>query len=202
MQNYQAAAVYSKLHSRSLPESQSILRWKTFKAFKGDANKQPYEYAKFIEKDAMSIAFENPGILLTHHIKQFFYFFIKPCRAYIDIQMGNWGTSYNTIPKEYPIFKYLFEHNSRLTITLVIFQLVLLTVLYLAIIFGAIYFKQEGKMFYFLLLGLLIFCFANLTMPSIAESRFRVPVMPYIAILSASGIYFIREKFRKRLMKK
>lgn len=202
MQNYQAAAVYAKLHNRSLPESQSILRWKTFKSFNGDANKQPYEYAKFIEKDAINIALENPEILFMHHLKQFFYFFTKPCRAYIDIQMGNWGSGYNTIPKDYPIFKYLFEHNSKLTITLVMFQLVLLTILYLAIIFGIIYFKQEGKMFYFLLLFLIVFCFANLTMPSIAESRFRVPVMPYIAILSASGIYFLREKFRKMSMKK
>jgi hypothetical protein len=129
-------------------------------------------------------------------------FITKPCRAYIDIQLGNWGTNYNTIPKDYPIFKYLFEHNSKLTITLVIFQLILLAVLYLAILFGAVYLKQGGKMFYFLLLLLLIFCFANLTMPSIAESRFRVPVMPYIAILSASGMYFLREKFGKKLMKK
>ncbi|MCE3279522.1 MAG: rane protein of unknown function [Bacteroidetes bacterium] len=202
MQNYQAAAVYAKLHNRSLPESQSILRWKTFKAFKGDANKQPYEYAKFIERDAINIALENPGILLEHLLKQNFYFFIKPCRAYIDIQLGNWGTNYNTIPKDYPIFKYLFEHNSKLTITLVIFQLILLAVLYLAILFGAVYLKQGGKMFYFLLLLHLVFCFANLTMPSIAESRFRVPVMPYIAILSASGMYFLREKFGKKLMKK
>jgi hypothetical protein len=203
MQNYQAAAIYGELNNKSLPESQSILRWKTFKAFKGDANKQPYEYARFIENDAMQIAFANPGILLKHHAIQFVHFFLKPCRAYIDIQLGHWGSGYNTIPKDYPIFKYLFEHNSKLTITVVFFQLFVLLLMYLSLVFGFIYFKQEKNMFYFLVIGLLVFCFANLTLPYVTESRFRMPVVPYLAIISAAGIYFVKEKWKNfRLMKK
>lgn len=195
MQNYQAAAIYAELNNRTLPESQSILRWKTFKEFKGDANKQPYEYAKHIEKESMKIAFENPIILLKNHAVQFMHFFLKPCRAYIDIQLGNWGAGYNTIPKDYPIFKYLFEHNSKLTITIVFFQLLVLLIIYLSIIASVIYFKRKDGLFYFFILALLIFCFANLTLPYVTESRFRVPVMPYIAILSACGICFLKEKF-------
>lgn len=203
MQNYQAAAIYSEINNRSLAESQNILRWKTFRQFKGDANKQPYEYARFIEDDAIKIALSHPKILLQHHATQLLHFFLKPCRSYIDLQLGHWGIGYNTIPKDYPIFKYLFEHNSKLTISLVIFQLLVLLIIYLSIIFGVIYFKQKKDLFYFLLLGLLIFGFANLTLPHVTESRFRVPIMPYIAILSATGIYFLKEKFKnKRLMKK
>jgi 4-amino-4-deoxy-L-arabinose transferase-like glycosyltransferase len=203
MQNYQAAAIYGELNNKSLPESQSILRWKTFKAFEGDANKQPYEYARFIEDDAMQIAFANPGILLKHHAIQFVHFFLKPCRAYIDIQLGHWGRGYNTIPKDYPIFKYLFEHNSKLTISIVFFQLFVLLIMYLSLVFGFIYFKQEKNMLYFFVIGLLVFCFANLTLPYVTESRFRMPVVPYLAIISAAGIYFVKEKWKNfRLMKK
>jgi 4-amino-4-deoxy-L-arabinose transferase-like glycosyltransferase len=202
MQNYQAAAVYSKLHGRSLPESQSILRWKTFKEFKGDADKQPYEYARYIEGESIKIALENPGILAEHLVKQLLYFFVKPSRAYIDMQLGNWGAGYNTIPKDYPIFKYLFEHDSKLTIAIVFFQLLILLIIYIAMIFSVFYLWRTEKMI-FLLFVLIIFCFANLTLPSIAESRFRVPVMPYIAVLGAAGIYFVKERFnRKILMKK
>ncbi len=197
MQNYQAAAIYGELNNKSLPESQSILRWKTFKAFKGDANKQPYEYARFIENDAMQIAFANPGILLKHHAVQFAHFFLKPCRAYIDIQLGHWGSGYNTIPKDYPIFKYLFERNSKLTIIVVFFQLFVLLIMYLSIVFGFIYFKQEKNLLYFFVIGLLVFCFANLTLPYVTESRFRMPVVPYLAIISAAGIYFLKEKWKK-----
>lgn len=202
MQNYQAAAIYAELNDRSLPESQSILRWKTFRAFKGDANKQPYEYARYIENDAIKIAFENPDILLKHHVIQFMHFFLKPCRAYIDIQLGHWGRGYNTIPKDYPIFKYLFEHNSKFTTAAVFFQLFVLLIVYLSVFFGVIYFKRIENLFFALLLGVLIFCFANLTLPYVTESRFRVPVMPYIAIVSAGGIYFLKEWFKKRSVKK
>jgi 4-amino-4-deoxy-L-arabinose transferase-like glycosyltransferase len=202
MQNYQAAAIYAELHHRQLPESQSILRWKTFKDFQGDAASQPYEYAKFIEADAFKLMIDNPGILIKHHAVQFAHFFLKPCRAYIDIQLGNWGQGYNTIPKDYPIFKYLFEHNSKLTIILVFFQLLCLLIIYLSLIPAGMFFHREKKFMYFLFLGLVIFCFANLTLPYVTESRFRVPVMPYIAILSASGIYFLREKFRKKINEK
>ncbi len=194
MQNYQAAAVYGEVHHKSLPEAQSTLRWKTFKSFPGDANKQPYEYARYIENDAMDFVFEHPGILIKHHAEQFMHFFLKPCRAYIDIQLGNWGAGYNTIPKNYPIFKYLFEHNSKLTISIVFFQLGMLLVMYLACLFSFFYFKQEKQLFYFLLSALLVLCFANLTLPYVTESRFRVPMVPYLSMIAAAGIFFVKEK--------
>lgn len=201
MQNYQAAAIYAELNSVSFPKAQSDLRWKTFKTFKGDANKQPYEYAKFIEKDAMDIAFDNPSLLLKNHLIQTVHFFLKPCRAYIDIQLGNWGIGYNTIPKDYPIFKYLFEHNSKLTITLVFFQLVVLLIIYLSSIAGFIFFKKQKSLFYFFVLALIIFCFSNLTLPYVTESRFRIPIIPYLAIISASGIFLIKEVVKKKFSK-
>jgi hypothetical protein len=203
VQNYQAAAIYAKQHNRSLAESQSILRWKTFREFKGDANKQPYEYARYIESESIKIMLAQPKLLLEHHVSQFLYFFIKPCRAYIDIQMGNWGKGYNTIPKGYPIMKYLFEHNSKLTIAAVFFQIVMLLLMYISILFSFISFKKQNGLIWFFILAVLIFCFANLTIPSITESRFRVPVMPFISILSAAGIFYLKERISKRfLMKK
>jgi 4-amino-4-deoxy-L-arabinose transferase-like glycosyltransferase len=198
MQNYQAAAIYAEQHNLSLATAQSTLRWKTFKAFSGDANKQPYEYAKFIEADAINIVFSNPTLLLKHHAIQFIHFFLKPCRAYIDIQLGNWGVGYNTIPKDYPIFEYLFKHNSKLTISIVFCQLGLMLPVYCGVFISFFYFRKNKQLFYFLLLGLLIFCFANLTLPYVTESRFRIPVIPYIAILGAAGIYRIKEKFKKK----
>lgn len=198
MQNYQAAAIYAEVNNRSLAESQSILRWKTFKEFKGDAHKQPYEYAKYIEGEALKIAFKNPLLLIKHQAIQFVHFFLKPCRSYIDLQLGNWGKGFNMIPKNISIVDYLFKHTSKLTISLVFFQIGVLLILYISLIFGILYFKTNKQVLPLLLIGLLIFCFANLTLPEVTESRFRVPVVPYIAILSASGIYFLKEKFKKR----
>ncbi|MBA3705498.1 MAG: glycosyltransferase family 39 protein [Bacteroidetes bacterium] len=192
--NYQAASVYAERFNYSLPKAQSILRWKTFREFKGNANKQPYEYAQLLEKESIKIIFEYPGIFAKQQLKGFIYFFLKPTRAYIEIQLGHWGKGYNTIPKDYPIFKYLFEHTSRLTIVLVFFQLFVLAVVYLSCIAGIMYLKKRTGVLYILLLVLAIFIFANFNLTLITESRFRVPVWSLVATISACGIYSIREK--------
>ncbi|HEX8517375.1 MAG TPA: glycosyltransferase family 39 protein [Bacteroidia bacterium] len=198
MQNYEAGAIYAELHGRTLAESQSILRWKSFREFKGNANKQPYEYAKFIESQAISLTLENPGIFLEHHVKQFLYFFLKPCRAYIDIQLGYWGSAYNTIPKNYPLMDYMFKHNSILTIAAVLFQMLVLILVYPAMLISFFFFRMRKKKLFFVFLASLILCMAVLTLPAVAESRFRVPVMPFIAILAASGVYLVKERYRRK----
>lgn len=202
MLNYQAGSIYAEKNNIPLANAQSVLRWKTFREFDGNAHQQPYEYAAYIENEAMKILFDNPGIMIRNQLRQFMHFFLKPSRAYIDIQLGNWGKGYNTIPKDYPIFEYLFKHNSKLTIFLVFFQIVILAICYIAFAFGITYLIRMKKKDVLFFLIALIFCFSFLTLSEITESRFRVPVMPYIAIISASGIYFIKEWFRKRLVKK
>jgi len=196
MQNYQAATIYSELNNISLAEAQSKLRWKTYNTFGKEAQTKPYEYARYIEDDALEIMFSNPKILLKHHVIQFVHFFIKPCRSYIDIQLGNWGQGYDIVPKNISTFDYLFTHNSELTILIVFFQLFLSTCSYIMAVVGFFYFKKEKQLFYFLLLAGIIFCFANLTLPHVTESRFRVPVVPYISIIGASGIYLLKERWK------
>jgi 4-amino-4-deoxy-L-arabinose transferase-like glycosyltransferase len=196
--NYQAAAIYAERFDHSLAEAQSILRWKTFREFKEDANKQPYEYAKFIEKEGSRIIFENPAIFIKQYLKGVTYFFLKPTRAYIDIQLGHWGKGYDTIPKDYPIFKYLFEHNNRFTVVLVFFQLIILLLVYLACAYGLIYIRRKTGMIFLLLFVLSIFIFASFNLSEITESRFRVPTWPLIAIVSACGVYYIKKRFSKR----
>jgi len=191
--NYKAAAIYAERFNYSLAQAQSTLRWKTFREFKGDAHKQPYEYGKYIEKEGTKIILEYPGTFIKHHFIEITNFFLRPTRSYIDIQLGHWGKGYDTIPKDYPVFKYLFEHNSRLTIVLVFFQLLVLFLVYLSCITGIIYMKKRSLVYIFLL-GLTILIFANFNLPAVTESRFRVPVWPLIAIISACGIYYIWER--------
>lgn len=46
--------------------------------------------------------------------------------------------------------------------------------------------------------GLTILVFANFNPPAVTESRFRVPVWPLITIISACGIFYIKERFSKK----
>jgi len=196
--NYKGASIYAERFNYSLAKAQSTLRWKTYREFKGDAHKQPYEYAKYIEKEGVKLIFQYPGIFIKHHLIEIGNFFLRPTRSYIDIQLGHWGKGYNTIPKDYPVFKYLFEHNSRLTIVLVFFQLLILFPVYLFCIAGIIYMKKNHLILFMFLLGLTILIFANFNLPAVTESRFRVPIWPLIAIISACGVYYIKERFSKK----
>ncbi len=193
--NYQAAAVYAERFNHSLPQAQSILRWKTFREFKRNANKQPYEYAKYIEQEGIKVIFQSPGLFFKQHITGVANFFLRPTRSYIDIQLGHWGKGYDTVPKNYPIFKYLFENNSRLTIALVFFQLFILLIVYSTSITGLIYMKKEVG-YFFSLLGISILIFANFNLSIKTESRFRVPIWPLIAVISAYGINYLKDKIR------
>lgn len=196
--NYQAAAVYAERFNYPLPQSQSILRWKTFREFKGNAYTQPYEYASFIEKEAISVITTYPGIFLKQQVVQVAYFFFKPSCAYFEIQFGHWGKGYNTIPKSYNVFSDFFKRTSKLSIALVIFQMLVMVVVYAGFIFGIRYMRKQKLLFILSLFLFTILAFAVMNLPPVTEARFRVPIMPLIAIVSACGIFYLKEKYFSR----
>ncbi|HLC82336.1 MAG TPA: glycosyltransferase family 39 protein, partial [Bacteroidia bacterium] len=190
--NYQAGAVYAEVSGQPLPRTQSYLRWKTFKEFKGNAHEQPYEYAKFIEKEALSIITDNPAIFLKQQATQVAYFFLKPTRAFFEIQLGNWGKGYNTIPREFKVFHNFWKGTSKIILTLVIFQLSLMTLVYIFFLAGLLYMKKNQLQLPLVLFLFTIICFSLLNLPPATESRFRVPVVPLIAIISSCGFYYFK----------
>lgn len=193
--NYQAGAVYAERFSRTLPNAQSILRWKTFRSFKGNAHEQPYEYAKFIEREAWSVISDNPGIFLKEQAKQIAYFFFKPTRAFFEIQLGNWGQGYNTVPRNFKVFDNFLKGTSKITMALVLFQVLMMTIICAALIFGFAYMKKNQLKDPLILFLFTIICFSLMNLPPVTEARFRVPVIPLIAIISACGLYYIKNKY-------
>lgn len=193
--NYQAAAIYSERFGYPLAESQSILRWKTFREFNGNAHKQPYEYAVHIQKEAMNLIYTYPVIFLKHHIKEIGNFFFKPCRAYFNIQSGYWGRGYYFIPAVSDTFDGFIKYSSKYTIGLVIIQVLMMAAIYISCLAGCFYFQKMNLLLYFTLIAAIIFCFANMNLPHVTESRFKVPIQPLLAIISACGIYYWKEKY-------
>jgi 4-amino-4-deoxy-L-arabinose transferase-like glycosyltransferase len=202
--NYQAASVYAERFGYPLPQAQSILRWKTFREFQGDANHQPYEYAAFIQKEAFAVIADYPAIFLKQQMLQVGYFFLKPTCAYFEIQFGYWGKGYNSIPKSYRVFEDFFKRTSKVSVALVVIQLLILLILYAGFIAGIFYFRKEKSGLIFWLFFFTIFCFALMNLPPATEARFRVPVIPLMAIVSACGLFYMKQKAvqKKSLMKK
>jgi 4-amino-4-deoxy-L-arabinose transferase-like glycosyltransferase len=195
LQNFQAAVIYSEVMDLPINEARCSLRWNTFNEFKGDANKEPLHYAHFIRKDALEIVKQHPSIALRNQLQQVVHFFVKPTRSYIDLQWGYSKNKYDSITQQKSITEHLMKKSSRLTIVLVVLQLLILCVLYLGVFLSFFYFTKHKKLLFWFLLLAIIFCFANLTIPNVTEARFRIPVMPFITILSACGWFFIYNKF-------
>ena len=201
-QNFQAAVIYAEVLEIPISDARYTLRWKTFQEFEGDPNSQPYEYAKHIQNDAFSILLEYPKILLKNHAEQLLHFFIKPTRNYIDVQLGYVKNTYDGITKKPSIINHLLTKSSKLTIGLVGYQLIVLALIYMSSLFSIVIFKQNKMVVYFFFFILLIACFANLTIPNVTEARFRIPIMPFIAILSASGVFALRNKLKNKAQTK
>jgi hypothetical protein len=112
------------------------------------------------------------------------------------VQLGNVKNTYDGITQQSSMLNHLLTKSSKLTIALVGFQLLVLALIYLSALFSVATFKQNKMVMYYVFFILLIVCFANLTIPNVTEARFRIPVMPFTALLSASGVYWLRMKLR------
>ncbi|MBI4932103.1 MAG: glycosyltransferase family 39 protein [Bacteroidetes bacterium] len=171
LMNHHAANVIAEKENISYMDAEVKFRTKMIKQFSGDALKQPAEFAGFIRNESMKIIFNDFGIFLKQHVQNVFGFFAKPIRSYIDFQIGN-------------------KNTSILTKILVVLQIILLTIIYAAFLKGIFSMKQQ--LIFLLFFLLLIFYFANMTVPPFSEARLRIPAMPLIAVISAMGFYHFR----------
>jgi hypothetical protein len=114
------------------------------------------------------------------------YFFYKPIRGYIDNYLG-FNNSYNPVSKKNvstEALKVLKDQTSLLAIILVVVQLVLMFFMTSGIAVGLL--KPAWKKEVFFLLFVVGY-FAILSAFSEVDGRFRIPVIPLIAIVSTYG---------------
>ena len=199
LQNFQAATIYAEAAELPLNEARCSLRWDTYNDYEnGDVNENPLDYAKFIRNDALNIIQEHKWLFVKNHVKQMVYFFVKPVRSYIDVQLGLKKNKHQQITNQPEIMTQLVQKTSKVTLLAVGFQLFVLGIIYLSSIFGLMFFKQQKMLFYALFFISFLVLFANFNIPDSTDARFRLPFMPLLSILAATGIYFIKQKHIKK----
>jgi len=189
--NHHAASIEAEVRGKSYSSFISEYRQEVINKFQGDltekrrdALKQPAEFAAFIRNESFRTIRENFEIFLKIQIKNVFEFFVKPVRGYIDLQLKN-------LPA------YSGKNISLLAKIIVVIQLLFLALIYIGFIWGIFSMKKEFIFLIFILL--LIIYFSNMTVPPFSEARYRIPVMPLIAIVSAIGIDSTRKAIGKHL---
>ncbi len=147
-------------------------------------------FQKFARQECISVIKEHPLVALKIFSKSFVGFFIKPIRAPIGKQL--YGRKWNDTPpltmvesnnSYWQSLLTAFKVGTKLEGLLICFQLLFLVVLYLSILGSIpIWFKSDLNVG--IALMLLILFFSVTSSITDLDARFRVPVIPILAILA------------------
>lgn len=157
-------------------------------------------FIDFARKESKRVITENPVVFLKMWTTSMVMFFIKPMRAYFNMQLkGN--SSYQSIASvesrsKGNLLDKTIEKSDAITLTLVIIQLIQLSLIYLGIIMSLKYWFQNNLIILGLL-SLLVFYMAAVSGLTEVDGRFRIPVIPILAILSVpafESFFKTREK--------
>lgn len=190
---YAAASVKAEKEQKTLFEIQNEYKEKSQTEYDWFKPEESLKYARFSREEAVKIIKENPVIFIKNYFKSFFYFFSKPLRNYIDLQLGN-TNQYHSITELTDgrlgsLFMKATEKTSFPAICIVIFQLILLLVL---TIFSAIFILSKKNINSFIILiFLVILYFAAISSLTEVDARMRVPVIPLWSIIASGGISLI-----------
>ena len=131
-----------------------------------------------------------------------FNLFLSPLRSTIDLQLGlsnkattlaNWGKS-----KKDTILNRLLSTTSGFTLLMVLVQMITLAIVWLLAVAGIVGAFKHKNYLSFALLLLTILYFGVIAGGPEAYTRFRVPIMPFLALISGIGFTFISEAFKKK----
>jgi len=209
MLHYRAAGVYAVKEKVSFNEAQKELKKLAESTFTGNRDEHPLDYKRHEAKLGAGIILDNPLYYIKNNISSAANLFLSPLRSTIDLQLGlankattlaNWGKS-----KEDTIFNRLLSTTSSFTLVMVLVQMITLAIVWLLAVAGMVAAFKHKNYLSFTLLLLTILYFGVITGGPEAYARFRVPIIPFLALISGIGfasLYHslqIRKKSRKAI---
>jgi len=203
--HYRAAGVYAVKQGIPILESQDILSKKAISEFRGDRETDPVKYKKFEAKVGTSIILENLPTYIRNHIHSIFNMLFKPLRSTIDLQLGlsKKGTSLMDWSEKNSSSRIsrLLRSTSGLTITLVFIQLILIVLLWVSGISGVIISIVKKEYLISSIILLLIAYFCIMSGGPEAYARFRVPIVPFLAIAASVGMIEAFERLKRNRLR-
>ncbi len=188
---YRAAGVHSVKHEIPLAASQSVLLEAVDSCFP-DSRSDPVKRAGYERMLGKKIILENPGIYAINHLRSSFAMLLSPMRSSIDVQLGlkSTGSTLDVwrMHNIFSVFQRMRESTSSFTFYIVIFQMfmtLIVSVLMMPVLVRVI--SGKAPLSYSTPL-LAIAYFVLLSGGPEAYARFRVPIVPFIAVVSGMGI--------------
>lgn len=206
LHNYHAASIISEKRSIPFHDAQRGLREGTYNAYKGNVMEEADEYADFCRARAVKIISDNKFIFIKQHVFGVVSLSFKPVRGYIDNMLGYTRGYQSASPSEFPAtaksYRIAKELSSTLSFVLMVVQIIFMLTIYAGVLRGIAWWWKRNNRAVLIMLLLIILYFLNTTVPPFNEARFRVPVMPVIAIISSCGlglfIRYLKQLYRPR----
>ncbi|RLC79768.1 MAG: hypothetical protein DRI61_07195 [Chloroflexi bacterium] len=193
--NYRAAGVYAVEHRVSIEEAREILQGEARALFPGDPSQSPVKFRQVQAQVALSVILRSPQVYARNAFISAFNMLVKPLRSTIDLQLGlaehgstlsPWGKAGGG-----SLLQRLFQSTSLLTLMLTGVQVLMLAAIWPAFGWGLWKLGKEGNWLGFWAILLPIVYFVAFSAGPEAYARFRVPVMPFIAIGGGVGFFFL-----------
>ncbi|MBA3051713.1 MAG: glycosyltransferase family 39 protein [Candidatus Omnitrophica bacterium] len=193
---YQAAGVVAKQKKISISDAREELEQTVNKKFAKEPALNMSAQNSFKKKLAISIISSHPIIYFHNYVKSVFKMMVKPIRSDLDLMMGL-KSEPSTLESWYVVSRgslisEFFRKTSITTIVLCFFQMLSLAVLYMLSLMGVykVYSKQFSKIQIFVPI-IVYFCIMS-GVPEV-YARFRVPVMPFLAVLAGIGVLGLKK---------
>jgi 4-amino-4-deoxy-L-arabinose transferase-like glycosyltransferase len=171
---FRAASVYAEqqnvTETQARQELQSKLLDQHEQVKTGDYREDLKSGMKIINELAVEVIRDNPLVFLKQTIKNALLVAVKPLRSYIDVQLN---------------LQPFYKDTSFLAWILVVFQILVLLICWIAAFLGAYQCIRQGQYFTVIFLLLLIFYFILLSAGSESDARMRLPFIPFVAMLGS-----------------
>lgn len=143
-------------------------------------------FISFAQTETQRVVKKHPIVFLKMWATSCVMFFIKPMRSYFNMQLKG-DNSYSAISsveerRKGDLLAKTLDNSDTLTLILVTFQILMLGLIYLGILFSLRHWLTKDLTI-FLLLFSLVGYFALVSSLTEVDSRFRVPAIPILAIL-------------------
>lgn len=199
---WHAPNVYAQANNISVGDARFKLWTDWYYSYMGDSYNQPVDYYENISKKAKKIMLDHPYYTVKQQVRGTAGLLFKPVRRNIDVQIG-YVKDYEPSPGSGKItnvknVKDLYSKSSKFTFVLVGFQFLMMLIIYLGFLGGIILIFKRQKEFIWLILVLLILYLISTVVPPVTYSRFRIPVMPFIAVVAGVGVNWIYLKLKER----
>ncbi|MCH8902647.1 MAG: glycosyltransferase family 39 protein [Bacteroidetes bacterium] len=192
---YRATDVYSRVNNLPFAEAQNILLKEAIDSFPGDHEDQPIEFNIYMRKQALDIIKAHPLTYLRNKTKYAAFLMFKPSASYLEVQMKS---RFKYYPILYPdlsdiqeIWRFKLQNWDRTTLALVLYQFLMLILIWFGFIFGIIYLLRTKKYFLLVIVLLTIGYFLVIAGGPEADARIRMPFMPIIVLMSSLGAAYL-----------